>query len=493
MSIRGMKKAFVRAPHVLIGNKSPEDLSILEWTRAINEAEDGLHEIIVSGKKFRDAWIAILDTQVGLVAGFEELYKPIAQLSENGKAPRETPASTMAAVDKYHDVLVEIKKAVQPIMEGMDRQIIGRCETMKGFIETIKKAMKKRERKKIDYDRHLNTVEKLTRKGELSDKDTLAMMKGTREFDKAKEEFTAHDDYIKDLLPKVIDQLSEFIAPLAAMLFTIQMNVITIYHDFIYPYAQAQGLMTQMAMVTSEWAADFIPVQHKVEDSLKIVREGKAVKKPMALPIEKPMDEKIKKAFSINKKARPSGTAKDGSYRTFSGINRAATMSSVAGSDAGSDVGSEISSPTLGSSPDGFKSSFMSRTMSMSSTTSSSRMSEPLPRYHPTGENFSSGLSSMPEEAAAVAAVATANGSSSLVTPVTSTAAVTAEAASAEEKSPIQYELMTAQYTFVGTQDTDLSFSVGDQVKVYKKNEDDWWEGETMDGKKGEFPGNYVK
>jgi hypothetical protein len=54
-------------------------------------------------------------------------------------------------------------------------------------------------------------------------------------------------------------------------------------------------------------------------------------------------------------------------------------------------------------------------------------------------------------------------------------------------------EYMTAVYTFIGLQPTDLSFNVGDKIKVIRKVEDDWWEGETVDGRTGEFPGNYVK
>ncbi|KAG9293222.1 hypothetical protein G9A89_010593 [Geosiphon pyriformis] len=51
-----------------------------------------------------------------------------------------------------------------------------------------------------------------------------------------------------------------------------------------------------------------------------------------------------------------------------------------------------------------------------------------------------------------------------------------------------------AQYDFRGKKDADLSFKVGDKIRIIKKtnNVKDWWQGEA-NGKVGEFPGNYVK
>ncbi|KAK7207588.1 hypothetical protein BZA70DRAFT_19609 [Myxozyma melibiosi] len=482
MSLRGIKKAVIRAPHVLIGSKSPEDLTVIEWTKAINEAEDGMGEIISNAKKFRSAWIDSLAHQVGMAKQFVELYEPIP-MEDPTKVVRETPKATLDAIIKYRDVVVEIQNAIVPMLDGIDRTIIQRCVVMKGHIETIKKTLK---RENIDYDRHSNSVEKLNRKQTLGDKAQLSLDKQSKELDKASEDFKALDDYIKETMPKVIEQLSEFIAPLATMLFNIQISVVSIYNDFMFPFAQGQGLADPEHSVTEEWTKQFIPIQHKCEEGLAIIRTGKAVKKPMTHPDSKHLDEKLKKAFTLNNKKRPTGTAKDGSYRNFSSMNRTASMGRV-GSDLGSESGAEADG-----SPD------PSRAFSMSSHSSKfANFSEALPRYSTVavpaaGTPLSEGGDAATEATAALKEKEGTNGYHADVKEKSEPAAANLAGSTGEDERG-KYEIMTAQYTFVAVQDSDLSFNVGDKIKVYKRDEDDWWEGETMDGRKGEFPGNYVK
>lgn len=51
-----------------------------------------------------------------------------------------------------------------------------------------------------------------------------------------------------------------------------------------------------------------------------------------------------------------------------------------------------------------------------------------------------------------------------------------------------------ALFNFEGEESGDLSFRVGDKITVIKRtdNKIDWWEGQTRDGRRGMFPGNYV-
>ncbi|KAK9366880.1 hypothetical protein V1509DRAFT_628203 [Lipomyces kononenkoae] len=485
MSIRGMKKAVVRAPHVLIGNKSPEDLTVIEWTKAINEAEDGLEEIIKNAKSFRDSWISILSAQVAISRHFGTLYEPIPE-EDPCKPVQETPTITMAAVIKYKEVLVEVQNAVLPMLDSIDRMVVQRCVTMKGYIDTIKKALKKREHKKIDYDRHTNAVEKLQKKSTLNDKDASNLERIQKDLDKATEDFRVHDQYIKDTLPKVIVQLSEFVAPLSTLLFEVQFGVIEITKEFLYPFAQAQGLL-DLDKIVDDWSIQFIPIQHRCEEGLKTVRNGKAVKQPMKLPESTPIDQKIKRALTVNKKSsRPKGTTKDGVYKTFTEVNRSPTLMSGVSSEVGSDAGSETGRSTPASPIISSAGAFNSkRTFSYAGSTTSSMFSDPLPRYQAISPSPGSVVAGTP-----LSSSVSQNGFHEEMQEETLT---DIKASENEKGDSPGYEVMTAAYTFVGMQDTDLSFNVGDKIMVYKKDDDDWWEGETPDGRRGEFPGNYVK
>ncbi|KAI8927738.1 hypothetical protein BC831DRAFT_451398 [Entophlyctis helioformis] len=59
---------------------------------------------------------------------------------------------------------------------------------------------------------------------------------------------------------------------------------------------------------------------------------------------------------------------------------------------------------------------------------------------------------------------------------------------------PSQTARAVALYDFVGETPTDLSFSTGDIITVTKRTDtaDGWWQGE-CNGRKGDFPGNYVQ
>ncbi|KAK9352262.1 hypothetical protein V1523DRAFT_414453 [Lipomyces doorenjongii] len=485
MSIRGVKKAVVRAPHVLIGNKSPEDLTIIEWTKAINEAEKGLDEIITNAKAFRDSWISILSAQVAISRHFNTLYEPIPE-DDPCKPVQETPKITMAAVIKYKEVLVEVQNAVLPMLDSIDRMVVQRCGTMNGYIDTIKKALKKREHKKIDYDRHTNSVEKLQKKSTLNEKDQNSLERSQKELDKATEDFRVHDQYIKDTLPKVIIQLSEFVAPLSTLLFEVQFGVIEVTKEFLYPFAQAQGLL-ELDKIVEDWSTQFIPIQHRCEEGLTTVRNGKAVKQPMKLPESTPIDQKIKRVLTVNKKSsRPKGTTKDGVYKTFTEVNRSPTLMSSVSSEAGSEAGSETGRSTPASPGISVPVLYNSkRPFSYAASATSSTISEPLPRYQTFSSSPGSVVAGTP-----LSSSVSQNGSHEEIHEETPTGS---NGLDGEKEVKPGYETMTAAYTFVGMQDTDLSFNVGDKIMVYKKDDDDWWEGETMDGRRGEFPGNYVK
>lgn len=55
-------------------------------------------------------------------------------------------------------------------------------------------------------------------------------------------------------------------------------------------------------------------------------------------------------------------------------------------------------------------------------------------------------------------------------------------------------ETVTALYDFAAQAEGDLSFRAGDVIQIVKRtsNENEWWTGK-LNGKQGDFPGNYVK
>ena len=55
-------------------------------------------------------------------------------------------------------------------------------------------------------------------------------------------------------------------------------------------------------------------------------------------------------------------------------------------------------------------------------------------------------------------------------------------------------ETVTALYEYAATQEGDLSFKAGDVITIVNRtpNPNEWWTGK-LNGKTGQFPGNYVQ
>ena len=68
------------------------------------------------------------------------------------------------------------------------------------IIKAIRKTVTKRERKKLDYDRHRATLKKLQEKKDKTLKDEKAMYKAETEVETATQEFDYFNDLLKDEL-----------------------------------------------------------------------------------------------------------------------------------------------------------------------------------------------------------------------------------------------------------------------------------------------------
>lgn len=201
-----------------------------------------------------------------------------------------------------------------------------------------------------------------------------------------------------------------------------------------------------------------------------MLKNGKAVKAPMSPNKPSSADKKFGGLFHRKKTVRrPPGTNKDGNFRSFSdGVTRSNSILSN-NADMSSLVNGHGSSPTFSEDSSTFAVAVNPRLFnrSFSYSQGSHPVVDSISKYH-RPQPLDLKLDNVD-----IASNNTVN-----------------------EKMTLNNdgsEYMTAVYTFIGLQPTDLSFNVGDKIKVIRKVEDDWWEGETVDGRTGEFPGNYVK
>ena len=288
--IKGTKKALARAPHRLMGSKSSEDRVIIEWTKDFNSAETAFNILISEATRFIKSWKDICSSQEMLVALVGELYQPIQE--ENVyKAVQETPQSASEAVHSLQLCFNEIQEKVMPLIEELETSFIAKCKEAKEYIEVVQKALKKREHKKIDYDRHSNTVEKLFKKqvhnghnnDSMDTKDQVQLGKMEKELDEALELFHLHDEKIKRYIPYILTSISEFLNPLTSMLYLTQLKVLETFKTIMFNYALNHGLTTNKTVyeyddICDEWQGRFTVVQPQCEEGIRTIKNGKTVK-----------------------------------------------------------------------------------------------------------------------------------------------------------------------------------------------------------------------
>lgn len=296
--LKGAKKAIVRAPHRLAGSKSIEDRIIIEWSKDFSTAEHALDLLVSETKKFKESWADVCKSQVKMAKRFSELYEPIVE--ENAyHLTRETPESQVRAIQGYLAVTKEVENTIIPMIEEYEKPFIAKVKAAKECIEGVQKALKKREHKKVDFDRHSNTVEKLFKKNDGGDKEQAALAKAEAELDAATETFHAQDEKVKSTIPFVLTALSEFLNPLTSQLYLNQMKVYKTWNQILFKYCQVQGLTGGLTMadlnkvadieyekasyvdVLETWEERFLTIQPQAEQGLKVLRDGKVISQPL--------------------------------------------------------------------------------------------------------------------------------------------------------------------------------------------------------------------
>jgi amphiphysin len=118
------------------------------------------------------------------VTSIEELYNPIVGASSDGHG-HEPVMTSQAQLDrsyKLQQAYTELKTDLLEEVNMMDARIIRPASDAKEYIQPIKKTIKKRENKRLDYERHFDRVTSAAKKQK---RDDAALAKAEVELSKA--------------------------------------------------------------------------------------------------------------------------------------------------------------------------------------------------------------------------------------------------------------------------------------------------------------------
>ncbi|KAG9237954.1 hypothetical protein BJ875DRAFT_109426 [Amylocarpus encephaloides] len=445
MNSMGRQLAKVRGK----GGENTAKVSVL-----LNDFEDAdkmLSKIIEASKAWRDSWVSILNIQLGTVTLFEELYDPIVGASDgHGHEPVLTSQQQLDRTAKLRMAYTDLKTDLLEEVAMMDARIIKPANDAKEFLQPLRKTIKKRENKRVDWERYIDKVNTLRSKNlKRTDRENAALAKAEEDLAGAADAFKVADENLKERLPPLIHATFSIIPHLLGVQIMIQHALLAQYYTVLHSYCEEVGFPSPsppMVDVISTWESDFMPIKDQVERITCIAR-GKVIHQPMAL-------------------------GDNPEHKSISGLNVRNGFQRRTPSQG------RISAPP---SPNPEPADVRGRPSRIPSNAIVPVFSPPAPEPSPSPEPYSAHL-----------------------TPTSSHSDYFPRGVLGKKKPPPpppkrigshnRALYATALYDFGGQSQGDLSFREGDQIKVVKKTDstDDWWEGE-LRGLKGSFPANYCK
>lgn len=396
----------------------------------------------------------------------------------------ETDPEILARTARYKSESEELKRDLSDDVGQVDTRMIQVAQSAKDSLHTMKKTIKKREDRKLDFERYQSRVDSGRHKAKPSDRDRATLTKAETDFAMASEAYNSADEHLRQVLPPILVAVFSLLPHILAAQIEIQNTLLGHYYTSVHTYCTQEGFPNPappMDEVVRLWSDVFLPVQKEVE-SLYLIASGKAVRMPMAL------QEKPSNGYLNGGHRRPSA------HSTLS--HRGHSPSPARKLPPSPEYDNKPKMSSSPSQPSNLLLSPTEQTPISTSPASSSVYQTPMSAFSPAGPNTD--YFSRDRQASNTShALATPSSMSSLAS---STATSTLVVGKKKPPPPPprlnshNWIFVTALYDFGGQGEGDLVFKEGDRIKVIKQTEskDDWWQGE-LRGVKGAFPANYCE
>ncbi|OAL69819.1 SH3 domain-containing protein [Trichophyton violaceum] len=461
--------------------RSADESQVSVLLKDFDDADKLLQKIIESSKAWRDAWSSIFTYQARLVQEFEQLYNPIVGASEpsSDHTPAVVPEHTLHRVVRLREEYDSLKADLVAEVSAVDDRIIRPAMDAREYLQPLKKVIKKREDKKLDFERYQGRVDSSRKKTKRSDRDNAALAKAEADLSKATDDYNAADDHLRSVLPGIITATFSILPHLLGAQIEIQNTLLALYYTVLHTYCEEQQLPSPpppMEDIIQTFEEGFLGVQREIE-GFNCVAGGKTARQPRTSG-----DQRNGNHASSN--GRPVIGAGGTLRKPSTSPNSLSRLPSASSLDSRPRIGRYTSSSQL----DTQSASEQPAHESLNNNNNSAHHLAPAPTPPHNTPHYIPPIptSTKPTQAAAPSM----GGIASLA------------AAAAKKKPPppppprtastSQIQFVTALYDFGGQGAGDLVFKEGDRIRVIKKTDstDDWWQGE-LRGVRGSFPANY--
>ncbi|KAI0540535.1 BAR domain-containing protein [Xylaria digitata] len=450
MSFRGFQKSVVRAPQQLkakfnIGEHT-KDAVFIDSERRFQELENETKRLHDESRKYFDAINGMLAHQIDFSKAMTEIYKPISgRVSDPDSLVVHGNPEGIRACEEYELVVKDLQETIAPELEMIESRIIRPSNELLDVLKVIRKTAVKRDHKQLDYDRHRATLKKLQDKKEKSAKDEKATWKAESDLEQSTQEYNYFNDLLKEELPKLFHLEREFIQPLFQSFYYMQLNIFYTLHEkmqqcdigYFNLNLDIEEAFEQKRGDIQEQAEKLTIVRFKTSGRQKPPKYGN---KPLA----------------IEAGSQPAGLLTQGPSSP------------------------EISEAPVSPAPSNPASSFKYGQQAQAEPAEN-----PPPPYSAAALPSKSSLFPQIGNSNPAALAAAAAGKPKPPPPKPKPGRLAAAPA---------VETVTALYDYSAQAEGDLSFRVGDVIEIVTRtnNENEWWTGK-INGRQGQFPGNYVK
>ncbi|KAI0447186.1 hypothetical protein F4803DRAFT_356886 [Xylaria telfairii] len=484
--MQSMQRQFGRMLHKSPGDNAKVAVLLSDY----EDVDRVLAKIIDAAKSWHDSWINLSSTQLGVATEYDGLWDPIVGASEGlGKLAVPTPELQLEQALRLKEAYAELRTDLLEELLLIESRVVKPASSAREYIDPMRKTIKKRENKRLDFEKVQDKTTKLQRKVGKTPKDEASLAKLEAELARVSEDFHAADAHLRETLPPIVTAAFRIIPLLIDSVVALQNRFLGLYYTTLHTYCETHGFPSPpppMDEVVAVWSAGYEPVKREFE-SITCIATGKAVRMPMTLPDDP--------SFQGHGPGSPSASTPtiDGPRRSSSGLiptngifkpsrpNRIPSTTSL----------SSQPSPVLGPRP------FIGNNLTPTDFTTASRLGQQSTpsvspnSLRPPSDYFNNRPPSTSSTAASTTSINTSASGSSFVF-----AKKKAPPPPPPKRIPSRQleEFVIAQYAFSGQGAGDLSFREGDRIKIVKKTDtlDDWWVGE-LGGVKGNFPANYCK
>ncbi|KAK8877135.1 SH3 domain-containing protein [Apiospora arundinis] len=485
-------------------NKAPGDnakVSVL-----LNDYEDidkVLAKLNDHTKSWRDSWINLTNTQLGIVTEYEGLYDPIVGSDRtNVKATAPTPELQLNRTFKLKEAYGELKVDLMEEIASIDERIIKPTTDARDCIAPLRKTIKKRENRRLDYEKAQDKAAKIQRKPGKGPKEEAALAKAEDEVARAAEEFQIADSHLRETLPPLVNATFSLIPPLLAAIVLINNRLLGLYYTALHGYCEEHNFPSPpppMEDVIACWSADYSPVKREFE-SISCIAHGKASKLPMHITPEEQVSPNegrkssmpfIRRSTSNLTNSNNSATPEEpGPGPMPPRPNRIPSTTSLSshGTPGPRPPNTNLGVPTEFTTASGYGIS------GNRSPGASPNSLKPRSDYFGGGSSNGGGSQGRPGTASTIASNMSSISLSGGGAPIVKKKPPPPPPKPKRINTTQPEVFVEALYDFAGQGAGDLSFQEGDRIRVVKKTgtDQDWWVGE-LGGVKGSFPANYCK